>query len=41
VTQLNLRIPEEDYKILELAAKRENMPITSFFRLVVNLAFDH
>ena len=38
--QINLRIPEEDYKILEFVAKRQNIPITSLFRMIINPTFE-
>lgn len=38
--QINLRIPEEDYKILEIVAKKQNIPITSLFRIIINPTFE-
>lgn len=39
MSQVNLRIPEEEYYLLELIAKRENLPITSLFRMIINPSF--
>ena len=40
MSQINIRIPEEDYKLLELIAKKENMPITSLFKIIINPTFE-
>ena len=38
--QLNLRITKEEYQILEIIAKMENIPMTSLFRTIVNKSFE-
>ena len=38
--QLNLRITEEEYQILEKIAKMENIPMTSLFRTIINKPFE-
>ncbi len=37
--QVNLRLPESDFSILELLAKKKNIPITSLFKLIIEDSF--
>ena len=41
MSQINLRLPEDDYSLLELIAKRQNIPITTLFRTIINESFDN
>lgn len=36
MAQVNLRIPDDEYELLEMYAKKKNVPITSLFRLIIN-----
>lgn len=38
--QINIRIPDDDYYLLEKVAKRKNVPITSLFRLITSDSFN-
>ena len=38
--QLNIRISDEDFKILEFIARRENIPITSLFKVIIGPSFE-
>lgn len=38
--QINLRITEEEYQILEQISKIENIPVTSLFRTIINKSFE-
>ena len=38
--QINLRISDEEYQILEKIAKLENIPMTSLFRTIINKSFE-
>lgn len=40
MTQINLRIPDEDYELLEQIAEKQNIPITSLFRTIIHSTFD-
>lgn len=37
--QVNLRLPESDFSLLELLAKKKNIPVTSLFKLIVDESF--
>lgn len=38
--QINLRISDEEYQILDKIAKLENIPMTSLFRTIINKSFE-
>jgi hypothetical protein len=38
--QINIRVTDEEYKILQLIAQRKNIPVSSVFRLGIHDAFD-
>ena len=40
MSQVNLRIPKDDYLVLEIIAKKKNIPITSLFREIINSSFN-
>ena len=40
VHQVNIRISEEEYKILDLISKKENIPITSLYKSIVGPTFE-
>ncbi len=40
MTQVNIRIAKEDYRILELAAKEKDIPIATLFRSIVHTTFN-
>ena len=38
--QVNIRISEDEFKILELISKKENIPITSLYKSIVGPTFE-
>lgn len=39
--QVNIRISEEEFKVLDLISKKENIPITSLFKSIVGPSFEN